>query len=69
MNELSDDQIKDLKGFIAEKFNRTDVDFEYKKEPELIGGFILNVGDYEYDKSYRTSLKSMHDNLKSKAKV
>ncbi|MCI1268994.1 MAG: F0F1 ATP synthase subunit alpha [Ruminococcus sp.] len=68
VNELSDDQIKDLKGFIMEKFNRTDVDFEYKKEPELIGGFILNVGDYEYDKSYRTSLKSMHDNLKSKAK-
>lgn len=30
VNELSDDQIKDLKGFIMEKFNRTDVDFEYK---------------------------------------
>lgn len=64
---LTDSQQEDMKNFIKGKFNRTDVNIEYVCDPSIIGGFILNVGDYEYDKSYRTSLKVMRENLRQKA--
>ncbi len=64
---LTESQQEDMKGFIKEKFNRDDVHIEYRRDPEIIGGFILNAGDFEYDKSYRTSLRLMHENLKHRA--
>jgi F-type H+-transporting ATPase subunit alpha len=64
---LTESQQEDMKGFIKEKFNRTDVNIEYRCDPDIIGGFILNAGDYEYDKSYRTSLRLMHESLKHRA--
>lgn len=64
---LTESQQEDMKNFIKEKFNRTDVNIEYRCDPEIIGGFILNAGDYEYDKSYRTSLKLMRESLRHRA--
>ena len=64
---LTESQQEDMKNFIKDKFNRADVHIEYRCDPDIIGGFILNAGDYEYDKSYRTSLRLMRENLKHKA--
>lgn len=64
---LTETQQADLRKFIMEKFVRDDVDIEYKHDPEIIGGFILNAGDVEYDRSYRTSLKAMRETLQNKA--
>lgn len=64
---LTDAQQEDMKLFIKEKFNRTDVSIEYLHDPSIIGGFILNAGDFEYDKSYKTSLKIMRESLNQKA--
>lgn len=64
---LTESQQEDMKNFIKDKFNRADVHIEYHCDPDIIGGFILNAGDYEYDKSYRTSLRLMRENLKHKA--
>ena len=64
---LTESQQADLRKFIMEKFIRDDVDIEYKHDPDIIGGFILNAGDIEYDRSYRTSLRSMRESLLSKA--
>lgn len=64
---LTESQQADMKNFIKEKFNRTDVNIEYRCDPDIIGGFILNAGDYEYDKSYRTSLKLMRESLRHRA--
>lgn len=61
---LTETQQEDMKSFIKEKFGRNDVNIEYRCDPGIIGGFILNAGDYEYDKSYRTSLKLMRETLK-----
>ncbi|MGN0576492.1 MAG: F0F1 ATP synthase subunit alpha [Ruminococcus sp.] len=61
---LTETQQEDMKSFIMEKFGRNDVNIEYRCDPDIIGGFILNAGDYEYDKSYRTSLKLMRETLK-----
>lgn len=63
---LTETQQEDMKSFIKEKFGRNDVNIEYRCDPDIIGGFILNAGDYEYDKSYRTSLKLMRETLKHK---
>ncbi len=64
---LTDSQQAELKKFIMEKFIKEDVDIEYKYDPDILGGFILNAGDVEYDRSYRTSLRMMKDTLQSKA--
>ncbi|MDE6797663.1 MAG: F0F1 ATP synthase subunit alpha [Ruminococcus sp.] len=50
-----------------EKFVKEDVAIEYRHDPDIIGGFILNAGDVEYDKSYRTSLKKMKEHFQAKA--
>ncbi|MBP5579306.1 MAG: F0F1 ATP synthase subunit alpha [Ruminococcus sp.] len=64
---LTESQQADLRQFIMDKFDKEDVDIEYKHDPDIIGGFILNAGDLEYDKSYRTSLRLMKDTLQNKA--
>ena len=64
---LTELQQADLRKFIMEKFVKDDVAIEYVHDPDIIGGFILNAGDVEYDKSYRTSLRLMKENLHGKA--
>ena len=64
---LTETQQADLKKFIMEKFVKEDVDIEYRKDPDIIGGFILTAGDVEYDKSYRTGLRKMKETLQTKA--
>lgn len=64
---LTESQQNDLRRFIMDRFVREDVAVEYRHDPDIIGGFILNAGDVEYDKSYRTALRCMKKNLHSKA--
>ena len=64
---LTDSQQADLKQFIMDKFVKEDVAIEYRYDPDILGVFILNAGDEEYDKSYRTALRAMKDTLQSKA--
>ena len=64
---LTESQQADLKKFIIDKFVKDDVALEYRYDPDIIGGFILNAGDVEYDKSYRTALRKMKDGFQEKA--
>ncbi|MBR4628542.1 MAG: F0F1 ATP synthase subunit alpha [Ruminococcus sp.] len=64
---LTELQQADLRKFIIEKFGKNDVSVEYIRDPDIIGGFILNAGDIEYDKSYRTSLRALRETLHGKA--
>ncbi|MDE6034730.1 MAG: F0F1 ATP synthase subunit alpha [Ruminococcus sp.] len=64
---LTEVQQADLRKFIMEKFFKDDVAIEYRHDPDIIGGFILNAGDVEYDRSYRTSLKKMKEQFQTKA--
>ncbi len=64
---LTESQQADLRKFIMEKFVRDDVDIEYRHDPDIIGGFILNAGDVEYDRSYRTSLRAIRETLQNRA--
>lgn len=65
VSPLTETQQAELKKFIMEKFIKEDVSIEYKYDPDIIGGFILNAGDVEYDRSYRTGLKMMRQTLHS----
>lgn len=64
---LTEAQQADLRKYIMDRFVKEDVAIEYRHDPDIIGGFILNAGDAEYDKSYRTALKRMKEDLHSKA--
>ncbi len=64
---LTENQQAELRRFIMEKFTKDEVDIEYRRDPDIIGGFILNAGDVEFDRSYRTSLRAIKENLKNKA--
>jgi F-type H+-transporting ATPase subunit alpha len=64
---LTENQQAELRRFIKEKFTKEDIDIEYKHDPDIIGGFILSAGDVEFDRSYRTSLRSIRESLKQKA--
>lgn len=64
---LTENQQADLKRFIMDKFIKEDVVVEYRYDPDIIGGFILNAGDIEYDKSYRTGLRMIKESLHKKA--
>lgn len=64
---LTENQQAELRKFIMEKFTKDEVDIEYRHDPDIIGGFILNAGDVEFDRSYRTSLRAIRENMKNKA--
>jgi len=64
---LTESQQAELRKFIMEKFTKDEVDIEYKHDPDIIGGFILNAGDVEFDRSYRTSLRAIRETLRKKA--
>lgn len=64
---LTENQQADLRKFIMDKFIKEDVIVEYRYDPDIIGGFILNAGDIEYDKSYRTGLRMIKESLHKKA--
>ncbi|MBQ9955981.1 MAG: F0F1 ATP synthase subunit alpha, partial [Ruminococcus sp.] len=64
---LTTKQQSDMENFIRDRFNTSRVNIEYRKDPEIVGGFVLQVGDFVYDKSFRTGLKLMREKLVSKA--
>ena len=66
VTELTGDQREELKSLIKDKFGTKDVEIEYRRDPDIIGGFILNAGDFEYDRSYRTSLRAMENSFRRK---
>ena len=68
VTELTEAQKLDLQKLIKEKFNREDVEIEYRKDESIIGGFVLNVGGYEYDRSFKSGLKAMKESLRKSVK-
>ncbi len=63
VSKPSDTQLFGIKNMICKKYNKEDVLLELKEDPTLIGGFILNVGDMEYDRSIKGKLLDMQKRL------
>lgn len=58
-----DNEIEQIKSMLCEKYNKTGVFLELEEDASLIGGYILYVGDMEYNKSIKGALSEMQKTL------
>lgn len=61
--KFEEEEINQIKKMICTKYNKTGVDLELKEDSSLIAGFVLTVGDTEYDKSIKGTLKELQNAL------
>lgn len=52
-------QLDRVSAMLAKKYNKKSVALDVKTDESLIGGFMLKVGDTEYDKSVRGALNDI----------
>lgn len=57
-------RIEELKRMLMDSYHATEVVLEEKKDSELIGGYILRVGDNIYDNSVKSAFGRLEKNLK-----
>ena len=53
----------EIRKLVTQQTGLTEVELHEKVDPELIGGFVLRVGDKQIDDSVRTSLRRMRTSL------
>lgn len=58
-----EDQLDKIKEMVCNKYNKAGVLLELKEDSSLLGGFVLTVGDTEYDKSIQGTLLSLQKAL------
>ena len=56
-----------VKSLVTKQTGLTDVELAEKVDPDLIGGFVLRVGDQQIDDSVRTNLRKMRKSLQETA--
>jgi F-type H+-transporting ATPase subunit delta len=60
--EMQPDQRGRLEQILRETLQLEPI-LETRVEPELLGGLVVRVGDWQYDASVRTTLKTLQDQL------
>ena len=60
---LTEAQLAAMKKMICAKTGEPEVQLELKQNPALLGGFVLHIGDDEYDRSMRASIRNMRKSL------
>lgn len=66
VTEPTPEQLEEMKQFLCKKYNKKTVTLEKKQVPELIGGFVLRTGNYQFDWSYAGRLKALQQKLVKK---
>lgn len=56
-------QMKEKFHALLSSIYKTGIDLEVKQDPALVGGFVLKVGDQQYDASVATGLKRIKTSL------
>lgn len=56
-------QVARMKAFLKGKFSKNDVELQFVKKPELIGGFVIEAGGYEIDRSVQGKIKQLQQKL------
>lgn len=59
-----DEELNGMEKMLKTRYNKEKVNISVVNDPELIGGFILKVGDIEYNKSFKytfNKLKQKYD--------
>lgn len=59
VTEPDNEQIKRIKSKIKKMYNKDKVVLKVIKKPELVGGFVLRIGDNEYDRSLKGSINDL----------
>ncbi|MGN1123358.1 MAG: ATP synthase F1 subunit delta, partial [Eubacterium sp.] len=59
VTEPDEKQLEGIKAFVCKEENACDADIKIVKDDTLIGGFIIRVGDREYDRSLKSRLASI----------
>lgn len=62
----TESQLQEIKAFLCKKYNKTSVELQMKQTPELLGGFVIRTGNYEFDWSYAGRLKALQQKLVKK---
>ena len=58
-----DAELEQIKDMLCDKYRKTGVILDLEEDTSLIGGYVLTVGDMEYDKSIRGTLSEMQKAL------
>ncbi len=61
--EPSKEQQEKLKSFVAKKYAAKTVHLNIVKDESIIGGFVIKVGDIEYDRSLKGRLNKLQQRL------
>lgn len=61
-------QLEGIKSFVCKETNAGSANVEIVKDDSLIGGFIINIGNKEYDFSLKTKLKNIKEQVMKTAR-
>ncbi len=61
--EPSAEQLKQIAGHLCRKYGKSDVRWTIRRDPSLMGGFVIRVGDIESDWSLKGRLKQLQQKL------
>lgn len=64
----SDEQLDGLKAFVCKETGAADAKIELVKDPSIIGGFIIQVGNKQYDRSLKSKLSSIKEEVTKQAR-
>lgn len=57
------EQQKKMEKFLCDRFGTKQVEFQFVEKPELVGGFMIQAGDKEYDCSLTGSISQLQEKL------
>ncbi len=61
VTEPSAEQMEKMKEFVCKETGAADANIEITKDPSIIGGFIIQVGNKQYDRSLKTKLATIKE--------
>lgn len=68
VTEPDEKQLKGLEDFVCREENASSAIIEIVKDESLIGGFIIEIGNKQYDRSLKNKLESMKNAVAEKAR-
>ena len=60
---LTDAQLSAMKKMVCAKTGNPEVQLELRRNPALLGGFLLQIGDDTYDRSVRRTIRDLQKSL------
>lgn len=68
VTEPNDQQLEGLKAFVCKETGASEANIEIVKDPTIIGGFIIQVGNKQYDRSLKAKLASIKNAVTENAR-